>query len=218
LLQKQFPNQDQTRISVVVSFPTGQPLSPDRIGALYDLSQMMTKLPNVLRVESPVNLDPNMRRADYQALYAGPRNALAPAVQEAVRQSIGEHIAVLSVVTARPAESEEARAIVRAIRAQSQVGDGQALVTGQTAFDLDFIGFIRGHTVIAASFVVLVTYVLLFLLTGSIVLPIKAVVTNLLSISASFGAMVWIFQQGHLSAQLNFTPASLGLVSTDARI
>jgi RND superfamily putative drug exporter len=49
----------------------------------------------------------------------------------------------------------------------------------------------------------------LFLMTGSLVLPLKAVLTNLLSISASFGALVWIFQEGHLSGPLRFTAQSI---------
>jgi RND superfamily putative drug exporter len=57
--------------------------------------------------------------------------------------------------------------------------------------------------------VILVTYIVLFLLTGSVVLPLKAVLTNLFSISASFGALVWIFQEGHLSQQLGFTAQSI---------
>ena len=56
---------------------------------------------------------------------------------------------------------------------------------------------------------ILVTYIVLFLLTGSVVLPLKAVLTNLFSISASFGALVWIFQEGHLSQQLGFTAQSI---------
>jgi RND superfamily putative drug exporter len=55
----------------------------------------------------------------------------------------------------------------------------------------------------------IVTYLVLFLLTGSVVLPLKAVVMNILSIGASFGALVWIFQLGHLSSLLNFTAAPL---------
>jgi putative drug exporter of the RND superfamily len=51
--------------------------------------------------------------------------------------------------------------------------------------------------------------IVLFLLLGSVVLPLKAVVMNLLSISASFGAIVWIFQDGHFAAQLGFTPGSI---------
>jgi RND superfamily putative drug exporter len=55
----------------------------------------------------------------------------------------------------------------------------------------------------------LATYVVLFLLLGSVLLPLKAVVMNLLSISASYGALVWIFQEGHLSGWLNFTPGPI---------
>jgi RND superfamily putative drug exporter len=71
------------------------------------------------------------------------------------------------------------------------------------------VDFTIRRTPPAVAFVTVVTYLVLFLLLGSVLLPLKAVVMNLLSLSASFGAMVWIFQQGHLSAQLNFTPASI---------
>jgi RND superfamily putative drug exporter len=64
--------------------------------------------------------------------------------------------------------------------------------------------------------VLAVTYVVLFLLTGSVILPLKAVLTNLFSISASFGAMVWIFQQGHLANLLHFT--ATGTIDTTTPI
>ena len=57
-----------------------------------------------------------------------------------------------------------------------------------------------------ALMVVATTFVLLFLAFGSVVLPVKALVMNVLSLGASFGALVWIFQEGHLSGFLNFTP------------
>jgi len=115
----------------------------------------------------------------------------------------------MTAVSNQPASSDPARNILKAIRAE-RVGDGgKVLVTGQTAFDVDIINFIVGRTPIAVGFVILVTFVVLFLLTGSLVLPFKAVLLNLLSISASFGALVWIFQDGHLSTFLGFTPQSV---------
>jgi putative drug exporter of the RND superfamily len=57
----------------------------------------------------------------------------------------------------------------------------------------------------AAGIIALVTFTLLFLFTGSVVVPMKAVVLNMLSLTATFGAMVWIFQEGHLSGLLGFT-------------
>ena len=58
----------------------------------------------------------------------------------------------------------------------------------------------------ALGIIVLVTFVLLFLMTGSLLVPVKALALNVLSLTATFGAMVWIFQEGHLSGVLGFTP------------
>jgi RND superfamily putative drug exporter len=58
---------------------------------------------------------------------------------------------------------------------------------------------------LAAGIIAVVTFVLLFLMTGSVLVPLKAIVLNLLSLTATFGAMVWIFQDGNLSGALGFT-------------
>src|SRR5256714_6978682 len=120
----------------------------------------------------------------------------------------GPHIALLSVRTASTAQSDEARAIVRAARAQSLDG-GTVLVTGQTAFDVDAVDYLVERTPIAVGFVTLTTMIALFFLLGSIVLPLKAVAMNALSVSASFGALVWIIHKGHLANLLNFTAQSI---------
>ncbi|MDQ6721671.1 MAG: MMPL family transporter, partial [Candidatus Dormibacteraeota bacterium] len=112
-------------------------------------------------------------------------------------------------VSNQPASSDAARTILREIRAERVGSSGEMLVDGGTAFDVDIINYIIGRTPIAVGFVVLFTYIVLFLLTGSVVLPLKAVILNLLSIAASFGALVWIFQDGHLSGFLAFTPQSI---------
>jgi RND superfamily putative drug exporter len=83
------------------------------------------------------------------------------------------------------------------------------LVTGHTAFDLDFLALVRAHAPRAVALIVAATYVVLFMLLGSILLPAKAVVMNFLSISASYGALVWIFQDGHLAQWLRFTPGPI---------
>ena len=207
-LVREFPGQDQTTIQGVVYYPDGSPLTAGHIGAIYDLSRRLAALPNVTTVQSIVDVDPSISRADYVRLYSGPQDQLPAQLQEALSLGTGQHIALISVVTNNQYTSDEARALVRAIRAES-VPDGQVLATGSTAFDLDIVDFIVARTPVAVAAVVLVTYVVLFLLTGSVVLPLKAVITNLASISASFGALVFIFQEGHLSDALGFTPQSV---------
>jgi len=79
-------------------------------------------------------------------------------------------------------------------------------VTGQAASQIDFNAAVAERAPWAIAIVALTTLVLLFLMTGSIVVPVKALLTNAISLAASLGVLVWVFQDGHLSGLLNFTP------------
>lgn len=79
-------------------------------------------------------------------------------------------------------------------------------VSGESADFLDEQHAITGHLPLAAALAAITTLVVLFAMTGSVLLPIKALVMNVLTLSASMGALVWIFQQGHGAALLGFTP------------
>ncbi|HET9848356.1 MAG TPA: MMPL family transporter [Candidatus Dormibacteraeota bacterium] len=205
LLQK-FPGQGQTYFNVVVNYPDGQPLTAARVGDLYDMAQHIKQIPNVESVESIVTLDPSLSRSQVQAVLTQPTSAQPARVQEAVHQTTGPHIVVLSVVTKQSQESDGARAIVGSLRGMTPPSGSSMLIA---AFSIDFTDFILQHIPFAVAYVMVVTYLVLFFLTGSLVLPLKAVLMNVISIGASFGALVWIFQQGHLSSLLNFTAAPL---------
>lgn len=79
-------------------------------------------------------------------------------------------------------------------------------VTGQAASQIDFTAAVVARAPWAIGIVAVTTLVLLFLMTGSVVVPIKALLTNAISLAASLGVLVWVFQDGHLSGLLNFTP------------
>jgi RND superfamily putative drug exporter len=146
--------------------------------------------------------------ADVTALSS--RLSAIPGVVDVGAPVLGPHIALIQVVSNLPVSSDGARNIVTTIRADDTLpGGGHVLVFGDTASDLDIVSFVRTHMLAAVLFVIAVTYVVLFVMTGSLVLPLKAVTTNMLSIAASFGALVWIFQDGHLTGPLNFTPQSV---------
>jgi len=102
--------------------------------------------------------------------------------------------------------SSRARQLVADVRAVDPPVGSRVLVGGDTAELVDLLGSLGRTLPWMAAFVGLVTFVLLFLAFGSVLLPLKAIVMNLLSLTASFGALVWIFQQGHLSGLLGFTP------------
>jgi uncharacterized membrane protein YdfJ with MMPL/SSD domain len=101
--------------------------------------------------------------------------------------------------------SSEARDLVGAIRAVPAPDGAEVLVGGRAAELRDLLSSLGGTLPWMGLFVLGVTFALLFLAFGSVVLPLKAVVMNVLSLSASFGALVWIFQDGHLAGLLGFT-------------
>jgi RND superfamily putative drug exporter len=116
-------------------------------------------------------------------------------------------ITVLDVTPRGTSEGPEATRLVERIRdLERPVAAG---VTGPAAFLVDYRDSLAGRLPYALGLIGLATFVLLFLMTGSVVVPVKAIVMNVLSLGASFGALVWVFQEGHLSGLLGFDPPGM---------
>ncbi|MEV0713060.1 MMPL family transporter [Asanoa sp. NPDC050611] len=113
---------------------------------------------------------------------------------------------LLNVTYVGESTGDAAQGVVRAIRDLPAPAGTDVLVGGRTAADIDLIDSLIAHLPWMALIMASATLILLFLAFGSIVLPIKAVLMNLVSIGASFGVVVWVFQDGHLSDFLGFTP------------
>jgi RND superfamily putative drug exporter len=207
-LARAFPEQSATRILVAVEVP-GEPFTSERVAALYDATRRWAHLPGVVGVESIVNLDPSVTRDQYLQLVSAPAAFRPPEFALAEAAYLRGKVAVVQVLTQAPISSVEARHLVDALRRDRTVGDGRVLVGGQSASDVDSTAFVLGRAPLAVGLVVLVTLVALFVLLGSVVLPLEAVVMNFLSLAASFGALVWIFQEGHLRWLLHFEPGPL---------
>jgi trehalose monomycolate/heme transporter len=102
--------------------------------------------------------------------------------------------------------SPQARSLVGQVRAVPAPPGARAYVGGQSAQLVDELSSLGQVLPWMGLVVALATFVLLFLAFGSVVLPIKAIAMNVLSLSAMYGVVVWIFQEGHLSGLLRFTP------------
>ncbi len=100
----------------------------------------------------------------------------------------------------------QARAIAGHVRGVPAPPGATALVGGQTAALADELSSIGATLPWMALAVVIATFVLMFLAFGSLVLPLEAIAANVLSLSAMYGVVTWIFQDGHLSGLLGFTP------------
>jgi RND superfamily putative drug exporter len=104
------------------------------------------------------------------------------------------------------AASGAAQDLVRQVRAVAPPGDARVLVGGTTATLVDAKHAISAHLLLAGILIAVSTFLLLFLFTGSVLQPVRALLGNLLTLGATLGVMVWIFQDGHLASFLGFTP------------
>ncbi|NKY47717.1 MMPL family transporter [Nocardia cerradoensis] len=113
----------------------------------------------------------------------------------------GQYLTVTSTFDPYSAQAKDQLQALRDVPAPSP-----ALFGGAAAMNVDSLNALGQRLPLAIALIALATFVVLFLFTGSVVLPLKAVVINSLSLTAMFGMMVWIFQEGHFSGLLGFTP------------
>lgn len=137
--------------------------------------------------------------------YADQLGALPNAAGAVITAAKGD-VSLVAVNYHGTPSSPATRDLVTAVRAAPAPAGAEVLVGGKPANDLDQISSLSSRLPLMGIYVAVVTFLLLFLAFGSIVLPLKAIAMNVVSIGASFGVVVWIFQDGHLSGWLGFTP------------
>ena len=152
----------------------------------------LSKVNGVSRVDAPTGIYLN-----------GVRLPVGPELTGRYATPNGPWLSVVPNVDPMSAAGEQLVADVRAVPAPDGI---DRLIGGQGAELVDLKAGILRQLPWAALVIVLATFVLLFLSFGSVLVPIKALVLNTLSLTATFGAMVWIFQEGNLSGPLGFTP------------
>ncbi|HZO05049.1 MAG TPA: MMPL family transporter [Solirubrobacterales bacterium] len=120
-------------------------------------------------------------------------------------QPLGDGVTAIQVISANPFASNASQDTVRTIRDLPTPAGTTALVTGASADFIDFQSSLTSHLPIALAIVIVATLVILFLFTGSVVLPIKSLLMNFLNLSAVFGLLVLIFQDGRLEGFLDYS-------------
>ncbi len=192
--------------SFIVARFEGGALGPAGIDTLYRLGLALENDPRVVRVRGPLNLDPRITFDEYRLLYADPDQIADPyAAGFATVFTRGDTV-VMSIEPRAPAASPEARGLVDALREYRDRHGLDLLVGGGAAGLSDFSDRLYEDFPKAVALILLVSYVVLLFLFRSILLPLKAVFMNTLSLAASFGMLVLVFQDGWLANVFRFEP------------
>jgi RND superfamily putative drug exporter len=213
ILLAEFPGGETDPITVAVTWDGAdleQGIAPERQAALADYLTAVEALGQVTEAESVLTPPGAMDEQQWSQLLTLPAGqwpeAARPAL-EVVDGYVGGDTTRLRVFTDLLPDSDAARALVAELRTIDPPDGAEVLTGGLPSRSADFMDSFTRSIPMAVLIVVGVTGGVLFLTFGSVFLPIKAVLMSLISISASFGALVWIFQQGHLSEQLGFEPS-----------
>lgn len=215
LLAKRFNDRETTPILIAVQ-TRGDVLSPANVGKLYSYVQRIQADPRVARVDSIVSADPRFTLDQYELLYTHPQLIADPYLSALVKASVAGNTLEILVISKYGMLDQRSQALVQALRNTTPGGGIAILVDGGTAGGIDYVDSLYTDFPKAVVVVALTTYIVLLLLFRSLVLPLKAILMNTLSILASYGALVVIFQDGFLHQVLGFTP--LGFVEASSPI
>ena len=192
-------NVDAGAVIPVVARTTGDARATRE--AVDDYALALARLDGVARVDALSGTYMGERAVGSRSRVGPSRLESGPAAQ---RFAAGEATWLAVTPSVEPV-SAEAEQLVKAIRATPS-GLADVAVTGPSAALVDTKESIGGRLPLALGWMALATFALLFLSLGSVLVAAKAVVLNFLSLTATFGVIVWIFQDGHLAGLLDFTP------------
>ncbi|HSA51860.1 MAG TPA: MMPL family transporter, partial [Yinghuangia sp.] len=184
VLRENFNGNDEAALHIVIDEPVDT-------APLDAYAAELSMLDGVVRVEAATGT------------YVTGRSTPAGPVQAALGRPDAQRI---TVVSALEPKSDAAQHLVDEVRTTTPPAGSHALVGGTDAELVDAKDSIGGRLPLAIALVALTTFLLLFLFTGSIVQPLRALALNLVSLGATVGLMTWIFEDGHLSSLLGFTP------------
>ena len=183
-LRSDFTNSSATAVQILIPDSTGL---DDRAISMY--AERLSRVSDVSAVSAPGGTYVN-------GALVGPPSA-ATGIQSGTT--------LLTVNSVAPLFSDRSDRQLDSLHAMAPPGGRAVEFAGTAQTNRDSVHAITSRLPLVLGLIAVITLVLLFLLTGSVVLPVKAVLLNILSLSAAFGAMVWIFQDGHLGG-LGTTP------------
>lgn len=205
ILQQQFPSTQVSPVVAVVQTRDGSSmLTAANIQQLCDLTHQIAAVPDTTSVIG-LTADSNTSCAQYAGLYSSGAYQQNPQMAQLVAATTNGDTTLIDVAPKDHLDSASSKAVVAHLRTLEQHSPFAIKVGGFQAVSIDLGNFLYGNFPKALLFIFITTYIVLLVMFRSVLLPIKAVVMNVLSVAAAYGALVWVFQQGHLTEQLQFT-------------
>lgn len=205
-------NYGETKLSpiiVIVQSPRKDILDKTNIRYLYNFVTKLQDDPRVKSVDSIVSTSPRLTLEQYQMLYTQPNNRLPAEVKKLLHVTTKDDLTSITVVSKYSSYSRATTNLIKELRATKLENNMTIKVTGASANIIDVLQSISKVFFYAFLWIIGFTYITLLFVLRSVVLPLKAIVTTMLSLFASYGILVLVFQMGYLHELLNFEPQGM---------
>ncbi len=205
LLAKEYSGGEISPFVIALETQTSM-FRPENLNVVNSLVRLLEQDERISRVQSAVTL-PGVDALENPFVIVNGRRLLELAGQETRLSSfISTEAAVMLAYPVAPANAPANRELLEDLRRMDPGGDVAILIGGGTAEIVDVVDVIYSGFPIAAALIFGTTYLVLLIVFRSVLLPLKAIIMNVMSILASYGALVWVFQDGNLARILRFTP------------
>jgi RND superfamily putative drug exporter len=200
----EFDGNELTPITMVILADKGKILYRSNLNKLYAFTQKLKKNPLIKNVTSIVTTTPQLKSSEYYVLYKQPKKRLNSKVKQFLKTTTTDKFTLINIVSKYDADSTETRALIRELREMSP-GQGLSVrLGGGPVNNLDVLDSISAYFPYALLWIMCLTYLVLLCLLRSLILPLKAILMTMLSLAASYGVLVFVFQEGHFQTLLNF--------------
>ena len=207
--EKSFDDSELTPIRLAITTKSGSMLSSKNISKVYDLSKKIKKNPLVSDVSSITTSEPTLTKLQYQMLYKSSKRFDDPDVRALLKTTTNKNLTTINVVSKHDENSPKTTKLITQLRDMNPGKGLEMQITGVFVNNQDVLKSISNVFPYAVAWILVLTYLILLILLRSVFLPLKAILMNALSLCASYGVLVFIFQEGHLHQLLNFDPQGL---------
>ncbi|MDA8561881.1 MMPL family transporter [Gammaproteobacteria bacterium] len=206
---KDFGESKLFPILAIIESKNGPILTKSNLSYLYDYAKKIQKDYRVDQVRSIVSLNSATTKEQYHRLYSQPTSRLPKDIKNFMKISTNGNFTVLTITSKYPSFSDDTTSLIKNLRI-SDPGNGMSVkITGTSANTIDVLNSIGKTFPYSLLWIVFFSYIALLVVLRSIILPLKAILTTMLSLFASYGVLVLVFQMGYFHELLVFEPQGM---------
>ena len=207
MYKKNFNEQGLVPIKIIIKTNKGRITSKTNIKNIYNYINKVKKPDSVKEINSIVTIHPQISLKQYQYMYGN--KITDKNIKQLLNNTTREKFTLVSIVSKYGPNSKETANLIKYIEKINPGSNLTTLLTGVPVTNFDVVSAILHTLPYAVIWIMSLTFIILMILLKSILLPVQAIFMNVLSLCASYGVLVFIFQEGYLHDALHFKPQGM---------